>query len=701
MRKLFLFMLLLYAVVSMAEILSTKQGEEFSIENLKYADGRFSGAGKVIERDKVNKVYFAREEKNTETADIIPIDGKKESGDFVRPCPLAIEDPKSLMDEAATLEKKYPDVESIVVRDCGFQRLLPNGETSFIYHGAVKVLKESAISSNRQFYWGEDRDHVRIFLMRVISPDGSVNCATSDRITVSVPPDQGGAFISQGKIITVTLPKVTVGSIIEYIYENYTFNPFNREFFFPSFGFEDEIPVRLSRFEVVIPENRELYWMPRNMGDGGEPKTWTSPNGKHFCWEVRDSSPMIAEPSQPSYYDIAKCVKCSVLKDWTPYFDWERKMAEERMVLTPFLEEETRKIIAGCETKRDMVAAVYHWLQQNIRYISIKSGIGSGFSGHPAEMTFKNKMGDCIDKAILMATMLKACEVEAYPVWLKTKPGDTRDLRYPNWGTNHAINVVYLDGVRMTLDSTATTYRFPAYRSDDHGVWLDNPFKKEHYKSDVPTPSTNAYIRYQVFRIAEDESADIYYRTTYAGANEASARGYWMYRRQDMWEEELRQMITGDYPDSRLVRYKINNVFDLNKPFSRELFWEAPQVLEKSGKFRIMDFRNSISFPEAALESRKYPILRDSSFLSVYDYLVILPSHLRVKHLPENVTLSNPHSDFKAEARTTKNGFSYRISLAVKTDLVPVEDYAQYRKFTKQVEDCFAKVIFLESVKGE
>ncbi|MDD2714599.1 MAG: DUF3857 domain-containing transglutaminase family protein [Candidatus Wallbacteria bacterium] len=691
--------LLIFAMCACAEVISTKNGAELTVDKLSFSNSRFQLDTGELERDQVQKIYFTRQDKQT-AGEVAAIDGKSSSEPFVKPFTGKLGDIQALAADALAFQKNYPDVDSLVLRDCGQNLLFENGERTYIYHRAMKILKENAILNNLQFFWEEDRDRMTFYLVRVISPEGSVQYPQSSDISVSTPADEGADFISQGKMITIALPKVTVGSIIEYIYEEYTYNPFNRDFFFPAFGFEDNVPVRLSSLDVVIPTDKELYWAPLNMDRGSEPRRRTDEQGKHFYWEVRNSAPIINEPKMPDYYDIAKRVKCSTMKDWNGYFAWEKKMAEERMVLTPFLEEETKKIISGCQTQEEMLASIYHWLQQNIRYISIKSGIASGMSGHPAEMTFKNKFGDCIDKAILMATMLKVAGIEAYPVALNTKPGAARDLRIPNFGINHAINAVYLNGTRLTLDSTATTQRYPTFREDDQGVWIENYFKGEFYKTELPKPSDNCFRKYQIITVDMDESARIYYRTSYTGSYESGARGYWMYRREDMWEDELRSMITQDYPDAKLLRYKISNAFDISKPFSRELYWSCPEVMKKSGNYRVMDFKNSQAFEETSLLCRRYPILYNSSSMEKYEYHVKLPSTLKVKQLPENVSLSNKYANFWQDYRLTKGGFTFSMALSFKEDFVPVSDYQMYREFTKKVEDCFQKVVFLEEVGG-
>lgn len=703
MKRIFIILWIFWLWLSaFSEVLELKNNKELVSNKLIYKKNKFLIGKKAISRDKVKKVYFVKNivlnGKDKTKKESIPIDGKHSDDKFVGKFPFELEDPKTLFDDVEKLKEKYPGISHIVIRDCGVHKLFKDGKRSYIYHGAYIVLKESAISSTKNISWSKDRDKNKFLLVRVIYPDGSIAYAKSSDIKVKDPVSKGADFINQNKIISVSLPRVKIGSIIEYAFEIFTFNPFHKEFFFPRFGFEDYVPVRLSKFEVIVPVEKDFYWVTSNMNDNEkEPEIWEDDmEFKHYMWKVENSIPIINEPSMPPYFEIAKHVRGSLFKSWDPFWEWEKRLSIDRMKVTPLIEKQTKEIVKGAKNKEEMLARIYHWIQQNIRYISIKSGIASGMAGHPAETTLKNKFGDCIDKATLMATMLKVVGIEAYPVGLMTKPGPALDIRIPHFGFNHAINVVYLDGKRITLDSTSTTHRYPSFRADDHGVWIDNYFKSEFYKTPIPHPKENAYRRYQIIKINKDGSAKVYYKTKYTGRYEAGARGYWMYKRQDMWEDELKRMINRSYPGSTLISYKINNVFDISRQFSRELYWKSPKVLQKAGKYRIIDFNLSTYFAGTSLKERKYPIVYDTSDMESYDYVVLLPDNLKVASLPENIHIYNKFGFFVQEFYKTKHGFIMRLSYGRSVDKIEVEDYKEYREFTKKIEDYFKRVVFLK-----
>mgnify|MGYP001606157327 CR=1 FL=1 len=108
----------------------------------------------------------------------------------------------------------------------------------------------------------------------VYNPDGGIYPLEPARIKTSRPQSEGGSFFVSGSVCTQYLmPNVQAGSIVDYITETETYNPFRKDFFFPSWGFQDsEGPVGLSEISVSVPEASEFYYSVRNFPGPGAPK---------------------------------------------------------------------------------------------------------------------------------------------------------------------------------------------------------------------------------------------------------------------------------------------------------------------------------------------------------------------------------------------------------------------------------------------
>ena len=84
--------------------------------------------------------------------------------------------------------------------------------------------------------------------------------------------------------------------------------------------------------------------------------------------------------------------------------------------------------------------------------MSLSFGVGR-YQPHPAEDVLENEYGDCKDKHTLLATMLKAAGIEAWPALIN---GERKlDLDMPSPGQfNHVITYVPRSGNPHWLDTT-------------------------------------------------------------------------------------------------------------------------------------------------------------------------------------------------------------------------------------------------------
>ena len=128
--------------------------------------------------------------------------------------------------------------------------------------------------------------------------------------------------------------------------------------------------------------------------------------------------PLVPEPQMPPQPDLTPRMEASI----SPR---SRLCAAARPATLP---HETHapnpgrsgQITEGAETIDEKLARIYHWVQTNTRYISIKGSLGSGCPDTRPWRTFENRYGDCTDKAILFATMCEAIGVTSYPIILST-----------------------------------------------------------------------------------------------------------------------------------------------------------------------------------------------------------------------------------------------------------------------------------------
>ncbi|MBD3286029.1 DUF3857 domain-containing protein, partial [candidate division WOR-3 bacterium] len=494
------------------------------------------------------------------------------------------EDVNKLLEMARDAYSRFPDSKGILLVDDGRNTLHEDRTRNYSYRMAYLVLSEARkdIGTFRHYYKEGDNE-VKIHFARLIKPDGRVIELDPASIRIESPPREDIVFFGKTKWITFTLPGVEIGDIVEYSYENIRFNPWNKDFFSAGYFFQGEDPYIFSRLIVDVPASEYIKWKIYNAPDGMiSSSEETKGNRKIYTWISKDAPPYVTEPNSPPIGDFVPRVDVTNLESWDPLFDWYASFEEERIKVTPQIQTLVDSLTRGTETKDDTVAVIYHWLQQNIRYISIKGGAASGVSGHPAQFTLERGFGDCSDKSILFAALLEAAGIDCDPVSLGTNDDyEMLDPEMPSTYGNHAINKVFFSDTSFYLDATGGDFggfaRYPSFDAHDQGVYAVNSRKREI--EIIPLRSPEHELRHYNLDMEIDTEGNliINYQSFYEGDYETTLRYYWNYfSREEDRRLSFEQMIKRTSPDAVLLDYELINVDHLSKPFSIKMSYKVP-----------------------------------------------------------------------------------------------------------------------------
>ena len=683
------------ALVLLLVLVSTGLGD-----TIKYHDGRKEHYGRItyhqeqlnvddgknIHRDLVKEIFFETTQQQV----------KDEAQ--VEEIPKDIEQILSL---AQRQMEKYPDSDGIILLDDGTFVLNEDGTNVYRYHFQGLILKEEKKKEwgDGSLYFDEKRERIKSLWARTIKPTGEI--VDLDKATVTITDEPGReVHFSKYKIFSYTLPEVDVGCIVEYVYEREEFDPFDKEMFFPDYYFQGYEPVWNSKMTVVIPKTKALNYKAYHMPPGKEdPLITQNEKSITYVWELISVPPLIPEPSMPPYRTVVPRVIASLFKDWNYIFDWESKMLQRRMKITPEIKQTVEEVTASATTVEEKIALLYHYVQQHIRYISIKGSIGSGWSGHEAFFTLENKYGDCIDKAILFSTMLKVIGVESEPITIMTNGRGEEDRVVPTLFGNHAITAMHLDSTDFYLDTTSIVHRYPSFRADDHGVTTTNPLRRKIGFVDVPPPEANQRSYRLNVKILPNGDAEVNYQSQYVGDYEARVRGTYMYSyKESEYGRVLSNLISSFSPKAVLKDYELQNIHDISKPFSIKLSYTLKDYVVQASDLRILGVPGiETEFKEIGLPDRNYDIAYDTSYEKIQNVTITVPNNYRIKYVPQEIHLETPYATYTAKY-TMENDSTvvFHDDFRRLKRKVPVEDYAKYKTFLQQVSKYSKEQMFFE-----
>ena len=578
---------------------------------------------------------------------------------------------------------RHRGAESVLCLDYGQDTLAPDGRQLYRYHALVLVLKEKGRSvADLTLGFREGRSRVRVLFARSIAADGRSRWLQPSDLKVSVPKQEAQFLDTRRRILSGRIPGVEVGSLVEYAYEHDYYNPDVPDYFFPNFYFQGEEPVLDSVLDVRVPAGRKLNWVAPNMPpEAREPKRRRDGPYEVYRWELHDVPPIVPEPMMPAREDVVPSVQCSLFFDWKDLHQRTGHYQRERIEVTPEIAALAKRLTKDAKTDDEKLAAIYHWVQRNIRYLSIKASLSSGWAGHPASETLRNGYGDCTDKAILLASLARAVGIKAYPAIVKTNDSGRAIVEIPVPDANHCINVAYPGGRRIFLDATASNYRYPYFRADDHGVKAIIHVTGEILDVPVPPPEDNLRQSDQELWLEPDGTARAVERNAYTGTYEAMVRGFWRSVPPQLRGPMMQQYLQGRCPGAQCTGFRLGDLEDLSKQLTMEIRYRVPQAATFSRDLYIAappGFERR--FPEAALPSRRFAIER----MTTQEYRTTIKVHppkgYELVGLPEPLAVHGKHLWYEGRAERAADGtLLVRERLRILTRVVPASDYEEYR----------------------
>jgi hypothetical protein len=175
---------------------------------------------------------------------------------------------------------------------------------------------------------------------------------------------------------------------------------------------------------------------------------------KAYTFTVENATPVQREANMVDMFDAAPKLFMSSTPNWVDKSLWFHKVNEDYGSFAPLPEAQKKVdgIIKGKRTEMEKIAALTHWVADNIRYSGISMGEGEGFTLHNTKMNYTDRCGVCKDIAGTLISFLRMADFEAYPAM--TMAG-SRVEKIPADHFNHCVAVVKLsNGTYIPLDPT-------------------------------------------------------------------------------------------------------------------------------------------------------------------------------------------------------------------------------------------------------
>jgi hypothetical protein len=282
-----------------------------------------------------------------------------------------------------------------------------------------------------------------------VTPQGTRIPVMPEAIRDRADDNSGGvAELSDTRVRVIVFPRVSVGSVITYQATSRVHTtPYPGEFT-RTFLFSSSLPYEDWELRVVMPASRTLHIEQRGV-QGGLEKTvdgWS-----HYTFRYRRES---AEPSMRGAagpLHRGDYLLLSTMADPLALGRAARHFFEPQVEVTDEIRRLALSLTANATSDRDRVRALYHWVTQNIRYVSVALGAGR-LVPRSASTVLDTRYGDCKDHVVLLESLLLAVGIPSSPALISSGS----DHRLPSIGAHYPIDhvITYVPSLDLYLDAT-------------------------------------------------------------------------------------------------------------------------------------------------------------------------------------------------------------------------------------------------------
>lgn len=678
----------LSAESKVSPVVKMNNGESINAEALDFKENTFFIDGKETLPDEISHIVFQKQQENIDSH-------KLQTGNIGK---------EELLNRAKKMSEKYPDQPLLVLLDDGTEQLRTDGTQYSRARWAVKICNESQLSlATLKIGSLQGKTESRLIYARSISPDGKEVFLDLENVTYTTPSrdkDFFGNNKEEYRIAQYVIPEVAVGSIIDYEYERISYSEEDPNQYYVKWWFSSEKPVYQSTFKVMVPQNKPYYFAEMNIENGKLKRREATENGYHaYYFEYGESAPIIEEEMGPDTYEIAAYIEGSSFKDQTYLSNWLGGFFKERIEANDEIKNTVNQLLVETKSEDEKIAVLYRFVQDNIRYVSIKTSLSSGLAGHKASETFSNRYGDCIDKAILFAAMLQYAGVEAYPVVIMTN-GNPQPLYYKLGvlNGNHAINELHLkDGRVIYLDSTANCYRYPFFRSDDHGVVAWNPIKNTLRNTGFPNAEDESITSELNITLLKNGDAKVNETVITRGNPEITYRYFFQNAPKDFIHPQLESLANASFESSHLVNYNFADPFDETKDYKFQMNYKVDKLWNKVGNdLYLITIKQPFGFDFVASDVRNTEVRFNSVLKKTHKGKIVIPAEMKVVGVPDELVIESPYLHYKGSFKQDKNVVYYENVYSRNGTKIPTEDYSDFRNALIQINDYINKPVILQ-----
>lgn len=571
----------------------------------------------------------------------------------------------------------------------------PNGLSQQVTQRVDRALTAEGVEAAQQmqvaFSMGDER--VDVLRVRVWKADGSVSEDFNQWESGGT--RKGSTTYNDTAYVNVRANNVNVGDVVEFQYRvsQVANSNFRGDYFGDIAYLQSDRPIAFQRYAVIYPQAWELFFRPPTLkhtradSQEGELKT--------TAFVMEGVPHVISDSDQPGATDVYDYLLASNKQTWDDIGVWWWQLIEEQLIVDEEIRRRVRELVKGKRTVEEKVEAIHHYVVRNTRYLHVGLGI-HGWKPYRTTTAFRNRYGDCKDKAALLKVMLEEAGIEANMVLVRTRRlGSVDDFPASMHVFNHAIT--YVPALDLYLDGTAEFNGTRELTTMDQGAQaliVRDGGKSSFVRLPIDASSNNVLqMTLEVDLTGEEARTVGTIRAT--GANAVYFRS--LFEDPERRKEEFERYLASTFPGVTIHSANFKNLSDL----------ESPTLIDfevRGGRFLHADGERRFIFPMGARKDLLGAYAKQATRSQPLDIRVPFTTSTTVRYkVAPDQNFSKPPADFAKKSQFGGVSVTYeqkpdgsleaKVEYHIDVQRVALEDYSEFRSFMSSINDALNNTI--------
>jgi len=249
----------------------------------------------------------------------------------------------------------------------------------------------------------------------------------------------------------VAVKGLASGDTLEYEILTHIHTPLVPGHFWLNYDFVEDGIALAEELDVSFPRERQVKVKSLKI----EPSISEEGNRRVFRWKTAnlerktpgEESPVVSKTEVPPFD-----VQISTFQGWEEVGRWYEGLEHDRVQPTPEIRAKALELTRDASDDEAKIRQIYSYVATKFRYVGIAFGIGR-YQPHPAAEVMGNQYGDCKDKHTLLAALLRAVGVKAYPALINSSRKIDTDVPSPGQ-FDHVVTAIPRGEDFIWLDTT-------------------------------------------------------------------------------------------------------------------------------------------------------------------------------------------------------------------------------------------------------